>query len=529
MAREKLIWTVQLRHSIRTKWILIMIMMMGMVMFSLAVMNYTLLSPFYENRKADLLAITYQSISHIIESDEEYSDGSGKVSEDSLLRFEITEQNTGADLYVFQVNDVSNTFYYNFAYPQVNAIEEKIIKGLTKAYIAGEFSEISGDLSKGDSDKSLVKCKDTYKIYKAYDNRIGSNYLELLGKSDSGLYVYLRMNYQSMNESIGIFNRFLLYIGTGIMVIGVMFMVFFGNSFAKPIMQIAEIAKRMSELDFDAKYTVSTEDEIGVLGSSINALSENLQYTISELKTANNELKKDIEKKTQIDEMRKEFLSNVSHELKTPIALIQGYAEGLQDNINDDLESRQFYCEVIIDEARKMNEMVKKLLSLNQIEFGDDQVQIERIDIVSLIKNVMQSVMLLTEQKGAKLSFDKEYGAVYVWADEYMLQQVVTNYISNAIHYVEGENKIEISLEKKEEKLQVKVFNTGKQIPEEDLEKIWIKFYKVDKARTREYGGNGIGLSIVKAVMEAMNGRYGVTNKENGVEFWFEVDADFGL
>lgn len=224
--------------------------------------------------------------------------------------------------------------------------------------------------------------------------------------------------------------------------------------------------------------------------------------------------------------MRKEFLSNVSHELKTPIALIQGYAEGLQDNINEDKESRDFYCEVIIDEAKKMNKMVKKLLTLNQIEFGNDQVAFERFDIVNLIQNVMQPAALLADQKGAEISFAREYAKpVYVWADEYMVEEVITNYISNAINHVDYEKKIIVSLEGQEGTVRVSVFNTGNLIPEEDLEKVWVKFYKVDKARTREYGGSGIGLSIVKAVMDSMNQKCGVRNLENGVEFWFELDC----
>ena len=147
-------------------------------------------------------------------------------------------------------------------------------------------------------------------------------------------------------------------------------MYFVSNRFLGPITVLTNIAKRMSELDFTAKYEVKTEDEVGVLGNSMNMLSETLEQALAELKEANTELKKDLEKKEQIDAMRKEFLSNVSHELKTPIALIQGYAEGLMDNINDDEESKEFYCEVIVDEARKMNQMVKKIMDLNQLEFG---------------------------------------------------------------------------------------------------------------------------------------------------------------
>ena len=222
--------------------------------------------------------------------------------------------------------------------------------------------------------------------------------------------------------------------------------------------------------------------------------------------------------------MRKEFLSNVTHELKTPIALIQGYAEGLQDNINEDEESKDFYCEVIIDEANKMNSMVKKLLTLNQLEFGNEIVEFARFDVVAVIRSVLQSTDILMKQKNIVLHFEGS-DPVFVWADEYLVQEVLTNYISNAIHHVSGVNIIEVKLIRKENVIRIAVFNTGEKIPEEDIEKVWIKFYKVDKARTREYGGSGIGLSIVKAIMTSMNQKCGVVNHDTGVEFWFELDT----
>ena len=222
--------------------------------------------------------------------------------------------------------------------------------------------------------------------------------------------------------------------------------------------------------------------------------------------------------------MRQEFLANVSHELKTPIALIQGYAEGLQDNVNDDPESREFYCEVIVDEADKMNKMVKKLRSLNQLEFGNGQVHLEHFDLQQVVQSVLSSSEILFRQKEVTLSYDGDH-PVYVWADEYMIEEVITNYISNAVNHVDGERVIRVTMERRGDVERISVFNTGKTIPEEDLDKIWIKFYKVDKARTRAYGGNGIGLSIVKAIMDSMNQKCGVINHENGVEFWFELDC----
>lgn len=222
--------------------------------------------------------------------------------------------------------------------------------------------------------------------------------------------------------------------------------------------------------------------------------------------------------------MRKEFLANVSHELKTPIALIQGYAEGLQEDVNDDPESRQFYCDVIVDEAAKMNNMVKKLLTLNQLEFGNDVVTMERFDITALVKNYIQSAAILTKQNGITVRME-DYPPIYAWADEFKIEEVFMNFFSNAVNHCEGEKIIDVKMEQKDGRVRVSVFNTGKPIPEDSIGHIWEKFYKVDKARTRKYGGSGVGLSIVKAIMDSMNQPYGVINYTNGVEFWFELET----
>ena len=296
------------------------------------------------------------------------------------------------------------------------------------------------------------------------------------------------------------------------------------NRITRPISELTKLSEKMSDLDFDARYQSRAGNEIDVLGDNFNKMSRKLESTISELKSANNKLQKDIEDKIKIDEMRKEFLDNVSHELKTPIALIQGYAEGLNENISDDPESREFYCEVIMDEASKMNKLVKNLLTLNQLESGKDAPVMERFDIVSLIRGVLGSMHIMIEQKEATVIFE-ETEPVYVWADEFKIEEVVTNYTSNALNHLDGERKVEIKVLQEEDCVKVTVFNTGTPIPEEDIPNLWNKFYKVDKARTREYGGSGIGLSIVKAIVEGMNQKYGVCNYDNGLEFWFTLDC----
>lgn len=374
-----------------------------------------------------------------------------------------------------------------------------------------------------DNDRLLQK-GEKYEMQIATDDRINTDFLEMWGVLDNGNLFLLRCPLESIRESVNLANRFLAYVGFGAAIVSAVIVLIISGKITKPIKELTEISERMIHLDFEAKYTGKSKTEIALLGQNINELSCTLEQTISELKSANNELQRDIEKKNKIDEMRKEFLSNVSHELKTPIALIQGYAEGLKEGISDDEESRDFYCEVIMDEASKMNNMVKKLLTLNQLEFGNDNVTMERFDIVSLIKNYLQSAEILCRQKDVKVIM-KEYQPIYVWADEFMVEEVFGNYFSNAMNHVADDKVIDVKLLVKEKTVRISVFNTGEPIPEESISHIWEKFYKVDKARTREYGGSGVGLSIVKAIMDALNREYGVENYNNGVEFWFELET----
>lgn len=362
-----------------------------------------------------------------------------------------------------------------------------------------------------------------YSIRIMLDDRTKTEYVEMWGVLDNGNLFLFQNPMESIEESVKLANTFLAYVGVFAALVSAVIGLWISGRITKPIMELTKISERMIHLDFDAKYSGRDRTEIAMLGNNINELSYTLEKTISELKSANNELQRDIEKKNEIDEMRKEFLSNVSHELKTPIALIQGYAEGLKEGISDDAESREFYCDVIMDEAVKMNTMVKKLLTLNQLESGNDIVTMERFDIVLLIRNYIQSSEILLKQKEISIRME-EYEPIYVWADEYKTEEVFMNYFSNAMNYALGEKIIDVKLHKTEIKVRISVFNTGNPIPEDSLIHLWEKFYKVDKARTREYGGSGIGLSIVKAIMVSMNQSYGVRNYDNGVEFWFELE-----
>lgn len=257
-------------------------------------------------------------------------------------------------------------------------------------------------------------------------------------------------------------------------------------------------------------------------------MSDKLEDTIKELKQNNIELEKDIEERSKIDEMRKQFISDVSHELKTPIALIQGYAEGLVDNVATDEESRNFYSEVILDEANKMDKLVKRLLELMKLEYGERKFNNKVFDLTEVINEVIRNSKVMLEEKNVGVQF-KELKPIKVYADDFYIEQVVTNYFTNAIKNVgevNGKKSINITVKnaKNPEKLRVSVFNTGENISEEDLTRIWKRFYKVDSSRNRANGGTGIGLSLVKAIMAQYNNSYGVKNKVDGVEFYFEIN-----
>lgn len=365
-----------------------------------------------------------------------------------------------------------------------------------------------------------------YTINIVLEKRTRSRSLEMWGPLGESSFFLLRTPLEDIRSSAHAANRFTGYVGIILAVVGTFLAFWLSRRITEPIRQLTDISIRMKELDFSAKYNGENRTELDILGRNMNELSQKLEETISALRTANNDLQRDLDRRNRQEEMRQEFLSNVTHELKTPIALIRGYAEGLQDGIADDPESRSFYLDTIVDESDKMNVIVQKVLQLNQLEFGSNEVSMERFDIVDMIRNYLESASLLARQDDVTLQFDQK-ALLYVWGDPFLIQEVFQNYYSNALHHVEPApgKIIDIRCEKKGDLVRVTVFNTGKPIPADSLPHIWEKFYKVDKARTREYGGSGVGLSIVKAIMTLHHRAYGAENYENGVAFWFELDA----
>lgn len=355
------------------------------------------------------------------------------------------------------------------------------------------------------------------------DNRLNINFIDLFSSLDNGDYILLRTPMEAIEESVSIANRFFLFTGIITIIIGSLLVFILTGRFTKPILDLNGIAQRMSLLDFSQKYIVKTRDEVGELGKSINSLSEQLEKSIGELQDANQRLQQDIERERKIDKLRKEFISNVSHELKTPIALIQGYAEGLMVNVNEDEDNKNFYAGVIVDEALKMNKLVKQLLDLSQMESGYFNLDKVKFSIIQLVEEVLKKNALVFQDKKIYLIFNQERDFL-VKADYDQMEKVITNYIGNAVNHVDQARIIKIKIGREGDKVRVTVFNSGPHIPEIYFDKIWTSFYKIDNARTREYGGSGLGLSIVRAILEAHRNGYGVQNVPGGVEFRFDLD-----
>ena len=374
---------------------------------------------------------------------------------------------------------------------------------------------------------------DKLEIRNIKDTETSANYILLSGKLDNGYGVYIRIPISSIQESVRISNRFLYLIAGIVIIVGGIAIIYISKTFSSPISELNNIAKKMANLDFSHKYAVTDDDdEINELGESINMMSDKLETTINQLRSTNIELERDIEKKSKIDEMRKSFISDVSHELKTPIALIQGYSEGLLENVNDDPESRKFYAEVILDETNKMDKMVRQLIELTKLEYEKREFNNRTFNIVELEKEIVRTSKVMIDEKQTEVIFETP-DKIDVFADDMYLSQIITNYLTNAIKHVkdiDGEKYIKITnvVLQDKQKARVTVFNTGDNISEENLNRIWNRFFKADEARNRDDGGSGIGLSIVRAIMNNYGNDYGVKNKPKGVEFYFEVDLQSG-
>ena len=349
--------------------------------------------------------------------------------------------------------------------------------------------------------------------------------IRLVGTLDNGWHIYLRTPIAAIEESVAVTNRFLLFAGLAALLVGLCAVLLLSQCFTDPLKQLSTVAGQVAQLDFSGRYIGNSRDEIGELGRSINRMSAALEEAVTGLKNANARLVADNHRKDEQDKARRAFIANVSHELKTPIALIGTYAEGLREDIADGGVNRDYYCGVIEDEAVKISRLLRRMTLLMQLESGGEQLEIERFDVVELLLNLAHKLQPRFHDKRAAISLPPAE-PIYVYADPYLMENVLQNYLSNALNHVCEDGQVTAAVTRvSDTRVRITVHNTGNPIPTEELPRIWASFYKVDKARTRAYGGSGIGLSVVAAVMNAHGMPYGVVNRDDGVEFYVELET----
>ena len=393
--------------------------------------------------------------------------------------------------------------------------------------LSERLDEITFGRGRTKEEWQIVKTGNNHTIQQVLDQGGKVIYMEDWGYLDNGYSYVVRCSFEGVQKQASQSLLFFSIVCAIILILCGIAIYFIVTYYTKPLRVLADYAQELSTGDFDAHYEYKhlRMDEIGSLGESFNQIGEKLESVIGELKTSNMNLENELREKTQMEEQRKKYMSDVSHELKTPIALISGYAEGLKEGISDDPEDRAYYCDVIIDEAEKMNLLVKRLSTLNQLEEGKSAVQLERFDVIEVINGFLNTMSMIIADHDVKVYFDNSYKE-YVWSDEFLFEEVLVNYFNNALNHVDENGIIRINVERMEhDKVRVTLYNSGNPIPEDEIDKIWGKFYKVDQARTREYGGSGLGLSIVKAIADSLHQECGAYNMQEGVSFWIELES----
>lgn len=490
-----------MRHSIKLKFFAAICAIAVAFVGILAALNLTLYDNYYLWQRERALSDIYQTVCSAYEE-------SGDTLVAAIMNAEDTE---GVRLSIVgRDGTVSYDSVVREQFSGVTSASESLFYGLSITDNALRAADLEQVETQG------------WTFVNVSDTRRSEEFLCLVGVlEEGGDYLVARIPFTYMEQNL-LFNMVFLLISGGFTLIVCMFLAFFiSRHFTRPLISIGDVANAMADLDFSKKYEGRARDEVGQLGQSINRLSEHLERAVAELRQSNEQLACEIREKEKVDEMRREFIINVSHELKTPIALIQGYAEGLREGIAETPEDRDYYCTTITEEAARMNKLVMQLLSLSKLELGREQPNPTDIELDELLKDAVSKTALLADSRG--LAVERLESGLHVRSDYGMLEQVVGNFMTNAIRYTPEGGRIRLSAAQEETGVTLTVFNEGEGVSEDELPLLWEKFYRTDKARSRESGGTGVGLSIVKATAELLGGRCGAKNVPGGMEFWFFV------
>ena len=457
-------------HSIRVRMTVIFSLVLIVALAACMLANMFFLERYYIKNKMEALKETYQYLNEASAAD--------AMSGDAF----ITKLNT-----ICEVDNVSLFVMGSDGHAKLTTVRDS-------AELQRELYEYV--LGAEPDKKTIWEQTDNYTMSLS-GGEARRGYLKITGTLDKGELFLIRTAVEPLRESVMLANKFLLEVGIFVLLIGAVAIQFLSRRISEPILELAKLSERMTELDFNVKFSGGKDEEIVFLGNHMNQLSEKLEKTISELKTANNELQRDIEQKEKRDQMRKEFLSNVSHELKTPIALVQGYAEGLLMQPDAPTEIYREFMGDLSEEIERENKIINDLLDLVKLDKKGANLNIKSQDVNELVERILKRLQPLAAKSNIELVFES-FRPVTAEIDEVKIALVITNLVENAIKYNKENGWVHVSLNADHKYFYLKVADSGIGIPKEDTDHIFERFFRVDKSHSREIGGTGLGLSIAR-------------------------------
>jgi two-component system, OmpR family, sensor histidine kinase VanS len=423
-------------------------------------------------------------------------------------------------------NNYLEDFYSNRRIAQIKEVRELISKKIPTEEELETYAQ-KYNITINMMDKVNHRRMARYELDKNNEgNRVtkhrGMEHLEYYKLLPTGQFITLRISMDSIQSTVGIVNEFYIYEGIAILIGSLFFVYIFSLHITRPIIALNSIIGRMVNMDFSYRANIKSGDELEELGDNINFLSSELEKNIGQLKLSNMKLKDEVEKRRKIDELRKEFIASVTHEIKTPVTVINTHAEMLLYDLVENKKEGEEYLKTIMSEGNNINTLLNELIKLIKLEEKIVDIKIEKLELLDLLREESSKYKIDLAHKNVSLILNLEENLI-VLGDEFKIRQVVNNLLSNGVSYVENGGELRINSETIGNEARVEIINTGSSIPEDKLENIWKAFYRIEESRNRKYGGTGLGLTIVNGILERHGSKFGVENVSDGVKFWFRL------
>ncbi len=514
-----------MKSSLRSKLFLFTYGIILAFIAGLIIFNNSILKNYYIFRKNETFVDAFTEVKRFNINDDNFDNELLRIESKYNISIQVISQDEAINPYISLEDLENDDSLYEFAYGNPFLIPRQEVVNFIYQY--NQATETYKEFPIGKRTDISDSSYDGF-LFDIETNNLDES-ADLIGlfvatetENDGYLFYFNTITSQSIDENIWIFNSFTVVVGMLFMVVSAIVMYFLSYRFTNPILEISQVADEIANLNFSRKVDISSEDEIGLLAKSVNVMSDELKSTIDELQVSNKRLAEEIIYKNKVDKMRKDFIASASHELKTPLSLILGYSEALKlEDINE--KDRLAYLDIIIDEINKMDKLVREMLNISQIERGIITINKTEFSLKSLVDKTLKLFSLIIKENNIDLYV--EIDEVFVYSDFDQLQTVLINFLNNSINHIKSPKVLIIKSEVvSNNKIRIFVNNTGEKIADDDMDNIWESFYKADKARTRSYGGHGLGLAICKSIFESLNYNYGANNTSDGVSFYFDID-----